>query len=190
MITKRLRKRSGISELVAAVLTIAITLIAGAALFGYVNGQAAASENRIGTANAANVNFLNEKFVVTDLAVVTDQHTANIWVYNNGNLTVNIRQIVLYDGTKNSLYVIFNGNTESPSGCGSGSSPKYGGSGSFVFGPTGTQISPQSNPVQITLELPSGCSFSASTTYYANVLGIYGNDLVFPTCDTNSGCTQ
>jgi hypothetical protein len=43
----------------AAVITIAITLVAGAALFGYVNSQAATSESSLGQANAANVDFLN-----------------------------------------------------------------------------------------------------------------------------------
>ena len=62
--SNRRRGRAGISEVVAAVLTIAITLIAGAALFGYVNGQAATSESNLGNAVGGNVNFLNERFVV------------------------------------------------------------------------------------------------------------------------------
>lgn len=173
----------------ATVLTVAITLIAGAALFGYVNGQAANSENKIAVGNAANVNFLNEKFVVVDLSIISGQGSASIWIYNNGNLTLNLAQIAVYNGSR-SLFFVFNGTSASSSGCASGPWPKFGSAGSFAFGTLGTQIKPLSSPVQITLTLPSGCKFQASTTYYANVLGVWGNDVVYSTCDSTSGCTS
>lgn len=168
----RFGKRAGISELMATVLTIAITLIAGAALFGYVNGMAANSESAIGVSNANNVNFLNERFVSTDMGF-SGTSSAVIWVYNNGNVTLGLKQITLFDSTKNSLYVVYN-NTPSGSGCGSISSPKNGAAPGFNFGSTGTKIPAGSNPYKITLNLPASCSFVSGTTYYVSVLGLYG----------------
>ncbi len=97
------RKRTGLSDLVATVLLIAMTLIAGAALFGYINGQAASSENKLGAANAANVNFLNERFVIPQL---TFKYTAptnqiSVYLYNDGQLTDSFVEIEVYTLPRN-----------------------------------------------------------------------------------------
>jgi hypothetical protein len=182
-----------------AVITVAITLIAGAALFGYVNAEASRSENNLGVANAANVNFLNEKFVVVDMAVpplgspgcTTSTCSANIWIYNNGHLTLSIEQIVLYDRTK-SFHVTFDGSPSGGNCAGNGQATYYpaGSPAPFLFGGGGTEIVNGTSPVQITLTLSSPCTFAPGTTYYANVLGVYGNVMVYPECDTYSGCTS
>ena len=192
--------RHGISDLMATVLLVAMTLIAGAALFGYVNGQAANSETSLGNANASNVNFLNERFVVVDMAVpsfgtpncTVVSCSATIWIYNNGGLTLNIEQIVLYQASnKQNLYVVFDGSGSS-GGCGSASSPAHGSSPGFVYGQGGTGINAGASPVQITLKLPVGCftGFGSSTTYMANVLGLYGNIVLYSQCDALTGCTN
>jgi flagellin-like protein len=60
-IGNRLRKRA-ISELVATLLMVAVTLVAGAAVLGWVNGQASTSEQAYGASAANNINYLNERF--------------------------------------------------------------------------------------------------------------------------------
>jgi hypothetical protein len=80
----------------AAIITIAITLIAGAALFGFVNGQAASSENSLGVANAANVNFLNERFVVPQVAFSQGGGSATLYIYNNGEVENNFASVEVY----------------------------------------------------------------------------------------------
>jgi hypothetical protein len=187
--------RAGLSDLMATVLLVAMTLIAGAALFGYVNGQAANSENAVGASNQANVNFLNERFVVVDMAINSVGPSADIWIYNNGNLNLNLEQISLYQASdKQAFYIVF-GNGPSSGGCGSASSPgfgtatylKSGTSTPFVFGSSGTQIPMGSSPIEITLQLPTGCSgFASSTTYDFNVLGLYGN-IIVAQCDSVNG---
>jgi len=96
------RRRVAVSELVGTLIMVAITLVAGAAVFGWINGQAGTSENAYGVSVANNVNFLRERFVV-----VTQTFTgtgtngacaggtspnlqctgANFWVYNNGQIS-------------------------------------------------------------------------------------------------------
>jgi flagellin-like protein len=57
----RTHRRKGISELMGAVLMIAITLVAGVAAFGWVMSQTSISENAYGSHAAANINYLNER---------------------------------------------------------------------------------------------------------------------------------
>jgi hypothetical protein len=173
----------------AAVITIAITLIAGGALFSYVNGQAATSENSLGQANAANVNFLDERFVVADMGF--SGNTAVLSIYNNGNLTLRLGEIVLYNVNRTQLYAVFNSTTSGPSPssyCGNVLQPSIGSAGGFTFGASGTSL-PVGSVATITLTLPnnSGANCldpnSTSTTYYATILGLYGSKAVYYQCD-------
>jgi flagellin-like protein len=102
------RKKVAVSELVGTLIMVAITLIAGAAVFGWINGQAGTSENAYGASVANNVNFLRESFVV-----VTQTFTglgangacnggisphfqctgANFWVYNNGQVVFTLSSL-------------------------------------------------------------------------------------------------
>ena len=58
------RKRRADSEVMGTRLMVAVTLVAGATVFGFVNGQAAASESQYGASVAINVNSLKEHFVI------------------------------------------------------------------------------------------------------------------------------
>src|SRR6267143_5633731 len=85
-------------------LMVSITLIAGAAVIGWVNGQARTSENAYGASAAAGVNYLREHF-----APVTSTFTgtggvacsgsptvckvANFWVFNNGQLAFTLANL-------------------------------------------------------------------------------------------------
>lgn len=92
---------------------VAITLIAGAAVFGWINGQAGSSENAYGQSVANNVNFLKERYVVVSQTFTGSgsgnscsggnspnfQCTgADFWIYNNGQVgftlyTIRIRNL-------------------------------------------------------------------------------------------------
>jgi len=92
------KRRVATSELMGALIMIAITLVAGAAVFGWVNGQAGSSENAIGQSAANNANYLREHFSqVTSTftgpagAACSGSPTvctiANFWIFNNGQLS-------------------------------------------------------------------------------------------------------
>lgn len=89
------RKRRAVSEIMGTLLMVAVTLVAGAAVFGFVNGQAATSESQYGASVAKNVNYLNEHFEVLNLQSPSADCSKNpsgvnyctvLWVsiYNNG----------------------------------------------------------------------------------------------------------
>jgi len=92
------RKRVAVSELIGTLLMVAITLIAGAAAFGWVNGQAKTSEIAYGQNAAAGVNYLQEHFApIASTFTGTgggacsgspDACTvANFWIFNNGRVS-------------------------------------------------------------------------------------------------------
>ena len=95
------KKRKAVSEIMGTLIMVTITLIAGAAVFGWVNGQASNSEGAYGQSVANNVNFLRERFVVvtqsftgtgTNGICAGGTHPyleclgANFWLYNSGQL--------------------------------------------------------------------------------------------------------
>ncbi|MDG6964975.1 MAG: hypothetical protein JRM83_08340, partial [Nitrososphaerota archaeon] len=79
-------RRRGLSEVIGTVLVAAMTLIAGAAIFGYVNGQ-----------------YLEEKFTVVDIVasnVTCGTSTCasfTLWIYNTGRIDLSLVQVRLYD---------------------------------------------------------------------------------------------
>ncbi len=80
------RKRVAISEVFGSLIMIAVTLIAGVAVFGFINGQAGSSAQAVGNSAAGNINFLNEREVVLTAAYVSSAQ-ATVWVYNNGDIS-------------------------------------------------------------------------------------------------------
>jgi flagellin-like protein len=178
-IRKRHRRRA-VSELVAAVLTIAITLVAGAALFGYINGQAAASENKLGAAAGGNANFLAEKFVVVQMGFSSScgspsPNCAIVWLYNNGQVDLQLKWVHMYNGSRTGnnipLNFTFNGTSTLGGTCASGTGTMSPG---FSL-----DIPQQSSPTSMKLFISSSCSFTPGTTYYVNILAQFGNNVVY-----------
>ncbi len=97
---RRVRKRA-ISEVMGSLLMIAITLVAGTAIFGFVNMQSSNSALAVGKSAAQNVNFLNEREVIL-LATKASSTTANIYVFNSGSINPEtFLQVMVLDSTKN-----------------------------------------------------------------------------------------
>jgi hypothetical protein len=77
----------------SALIMIAITLVAGAAVFGFVNSEAGNSASAVGNSVASNINFLNEREVVVAACLASGSGSCqaggthvNLYVYNNGQL--------------------------------------------------------------------------------------------------------
>jgi hypothetical protein len=212
---------------VATVLLVAITLIAGAALFGYVNAQAAGSENKLGAANAGNVNFLNERFVVpqvayaytssttttitsvtTSTATLSTGKVVTLYIYNNGELTDSFSEIEVFcsqtltgascRSTMDLTYYYHTGhnfvmdnNQCFPLVGGQCKNPAYNVTANTspaietpLLGPESGLPSlsvPVGSTSYITLELPSfsAGAYAQSSTYDFNLLGTYGNTLLY-----------
>lgn len=89
-------------------LAIAMTLIAGAAAWGFVRSQAGVSEGAINSNGLATNNMLAEHFAVTTMyfGATTSTNVITFWVYNTGSITFQVASVRLYDsaGLINLLY--------------------------------------------------------------------------------------
>lgn len=161
------RKRAGITPVIATLMIIAVTIVAGGAVFFYVNSQAAIQEQRLGEANSSYLNFLNERFVTVNANFSSNKVT--IWFYNNGNLTTKIQQIWIWNTTR-SLYVAYN------------SSGVFSGSSSYpvsLESPVLPISLPSGSTQKITLTLPGTLTFNAGRTYYIHAVAQYGNTYTY-----------
>ena len=162
-------------------MTMAITLVAGTAVFGYVRNQANVSELAYGQNVGGTLNFLQEKFVIP--LVSYSSNSVTIYVYNNGQTADQFTQVEVYGPTRSALDVVFDTNyvtINGPSSCkatlpaGSYETPTLGtNTGSF---------SVKLNYVgSITLKLPTctGMTFQPGNTYFLKILGQYGNTAVY-----------
>lgn len=92
------RDRPGASEIIGAVLAIAVTLVAGAAAWGFVRAQAVASEDSIQSGAVGTNNYLAEHFNVVDMYFPSST-TVTFWTYNTGTITDQINSVRLYGST-------------------------------------------------------------------------------------------
>jgi len=99
--TNRSKRIVGISDLVASVMTIAITIIAGVSVFSYVNAQSAVSSQSYGQSVGTYIEQMREKFVIVNAALnYPNGGKVTVWVYNYGDIDTRIVQ--LYMGTSQS----------------------------------------------------------------------------------------
>lgn len=179
---RRATKRQGISELVGSILAIAITLIAGAAVFGYVNTQANVTEKQLGTGVGGTVNYLQERFAVVDLYFVSSSQVT-VYFYNNGNIALSPVEMILYNSGR-TLYLTYSASTVAYTtpGCGSFTATTSNENPLLWSSTTssGLQVSIQAfQAVTLTLPTCSGASFVSGTTYAVNLIGLYGNSITY-----------
>lgn len=98
---------------------IAVTLVAGAAVFGWVNGQAGNSENQYGASAAGGINFLREHFSPVTYTFGASGGPcsgnpkactmASFWVFNNGQLAFALASLQIQSavGSANYLNIIY-----------------------------------------------------------------------------------
>lgn len=184
-------RRRGISELVGSLLAIAMTLIAGAAVFGYVNSQAGVSEVAYGNSVGANVGYLNENFKVIDMYFPSTTEVS-FWLYNVGGGPLLLSSVRLY-GTAGLVNLMFNFTQSGGSSTnyaydllGSSSGCKLTAASFESPALSGVDVKVQ-NGVLITLTIPgtaSGCpsygqTFNTGTTYDITVVGLYGYSVTY-----------
>jgi len=186
------RNRVAASEAIGAMLAIAMTLVAGAAAWGYVRSQAASSESALNS-NALNTNnLLNEHFSIVDLYFPTTT-SATFILYNTGSLTDQVQSVRLYDSA-GLINVYYNSTKHSPCNgdCVMDLKSSLSGECKTAAGSyetpsvTGTTYK-TTNEAFFTVTIPpttSNCpsygqTISSSNTYTVVVTGIYGNVQTF-----------
>jgi len=82
-------------------MTIAITLVAGTAVFGYVRSQANVSELAYGQNVGVTLNFLQERFVIP--LVSYSSNSVTVYVYNNGQTIDQFTQLEVYGPSRSAM---------------------------------------------------------------------------------------
>ncbi|MEM2872890.1 MAG: archaellin/type IV pilin N-terminal domain-containing protein [Nitrososphaerales archaeon] len=98
------RIRKGVSPVIATTIIITLTLVVGFAVWSFVNSEAAAASGAFGESTASNVNYLREKFVITN-AAFNSNGTITIWFYNNGAVNTQIKEIYIGTSTTSMIKV-------------------------------------------------------------------------------------
>ncbi len=162
-------------------MTIAITLVAGTAVFGYVRTQANVSELAYGQNVGGTLNFLQERFVIPLVSYTSNSVT--IYIYNNGQTVDQFTQVEVYGPTRSAMDIVYDANyatVNNPVSC-RGQTP----GGNLETPPLGVFQSSFSIKINyvasITIRLPTcaGLTFLPSNTYFVKLLGQYGNTAVY-----------
>ncbi len=188
------RRRVALSEAIGAVLSIAITVVAGSAAFSFINLQARVSElnyaNSVGTTNS----YLAENFKVIDIYFASSTQMG-IWVYNIGNINLQTFSVRVYDSASlvNVLYNYTGTTTKTDRVFDLRASSTYLHTtcrlaGSTYESPTISTVNTVIQNAQLllltipptTTNCPSyGATFTSGTTYFVKVTGLYGNVVAY-----------
>ena len=181
ILTQRARRRRAVSELTGVLLSLGVTLTAGAAVWAFARSQAGVQEQQLGTAFNSNVNALNEQFVVAQVVYAASSIT--IYIYNSGQAPVQFSQIEVYNSTRTKIDLTFTATKVTDlNHVGTCSVTPPGALESTLLGGSPTSFTVNGGTVSaITLTFP-GCytgTFKSGFTYFLNVLGRYGNTATY-----------
>jgi hypothetical protein len=163
-------------------LLLAMTLVAGFALFGYVRSQASVSELSYAQSVGGTLSYLQERFVIPLVTYTSDSIT--IYVYTNGQLPSQFAQIEVYGPSRSAMDLVYDSNlvtVTDPAPC-SGQIQATSTNESPMLGTSADSFSVNVNNVAaIVLTLPScpGLSFQPGSFYFVKLLGIHGNTAVY-----------
>ncbi len=157
----------GVSQILASLILITITLGVGFGLFGYVNGAVVTAERAYADALQLQMNELQESFIIAYANFSSNELT--IWFFNNGNINSSIIQIIIWNATS-SLLVTYN-DTFVVQGASSYAASSYEDPVLPLFLKTEAVTS-------IKLTLPTG-SFNDGRVYNIKALGTYGNTYTY-----------
>jgi hypothetical protein len=173
-------------------LAIAMTLVAGAAAWGFVRSQAGSSENALNGNSVATNDLLSEHIAVEDMYFPSTT-TLTFILYNSGSITDQIQSVRLYDsaGLMNLWFNstgIGGSKTDYVYDLKSTLTAKCKTAASGYESPSVTLTTVKAtNEKFFTLTVPpttSNCpsygqTFSSTTTYTVVVTGIYGSVVTF-----------
>jgi hypothetical protein len=191
------KKRVAVSELVGTLIMVSITLVAGAAVFGWINGQAGVSEHAYGQSVANNVDFLNERFAPVAVTFQGGANCggngctfANFSIYNSGSVSFTLYSVriqslsAIPQPLDITFYYLSSAGCQGPNGfCFSATEP------SCISTSSGSLVNPPISPLpqsrlssDFEIMMPTGAQCSAGalyldpgSVYTFTLVGLYGN---------------
>ena len=100
----RLGKRSGVSPVISTTILLAITITMGLSLWGFVNSASSSSAESFTNEITDYVNYVNERYVIVNLAFGYDNPDVNacsddsdcvtLWIYNYSERDVRVEKVL------------------------------------------------------------------------------------------------
>lgn len=178
----RCHKRRAVSELVATMLLLAMTVVAGFALFGFVRAEAGSSELSYAQNVGGTIQYLQEAFVVPQVSYSSSSVT--IYVYTSGEVPTQLAQVEVFGPSRAAMDVIFDAShvtVNAPASC-AGQTAAGSSNEQPLLGAAQADFSSGVNSVAtVVLTLPScsGLAFSPGTTYFVELLGVAGDTVTY-----------
>ena len=188
LLIRNKRKRRAVSEVLATLIMVAITLVAGTAAFAWINGEAASSEKVYGDSVAGGTNYLAEHFtlVTSTFSGCTGSPKvctgASFWVFNNGQLDFTLSSLRIKSASSsNSLDIVYTATGFTA----------YNGATALTCNPHTPGFSvPTMNPVPMgtltttpySVTIPTSCvgvNIVVGQGYIITMTGLYGNVVQF-----------
>ena len=152
-----------ITPVIATVMMIGLTIAVGFAAWAWARSAATNSESNFGNAIGSDINYVKENFEVANVNFSsTSPQSATLWIYNNGNSTVYIKQIWISNASSSfsQTYTSLNATITTKFNC-------------YCL-----EVHSQT-VVSITLSLTSPTVFTSGVLYQFKALGVYGNTNTF-----------
>lgn len=88
--------RRGVSPVIATTIILAITITLGLGLWSFANSGVSTATNTYANVITAYGNYTSDRFVIANIAFdYPSNNEATVWVYNNGHLGTEIKNIIL-----------------------------------------------------------------------------------------------
>lgn len=107
----RRRGRLGVSPVISSTIIIAMTVVLGLSLWSFVTSQVNTSTQSFASATTDYVNYVNERYVITNMAFgyddpkikgcPDDSKCVTIWIYNFSERDVRISRVLFGDSAAN-----------------------------------------------------------------------------------------
>jgi flagellin-like protein len=176
------RKRKAVTELVGTMLLLGMTLVAGFAVFAFVQSQAGVSELTYAQSVGGTVSYLQERFEVPLVSYTTSSIT--VYIFTNGQVPTQLAQIEVFGPSRSAMDVVYSASSvtvASPASC-AGQTPASSQTESPMLGGGSGKLSVSVSSVSsVELTLPScaGLGFVPGDVYFVELLGMYGNTATY-----------
>ena len=110
-----MKRHSGVSPVIATVIILAVTVTLGIALWSFVNSEVNTSTEVFANEVTDYINYLNDRFIIVNIAFSHDAVAASsppdnfvsVWIYNNGNLPLEVNAVFFGPGSSSMKQVEF-----------------------------------------------------------------------------------
>ena len=93
-------ERVAMSPVIASIILSAMVLVVGAGVWSYSQGAASMVANDYADDTIDMINTIQERYVIEHINFDNDTHALTLWIYNYGDVSINIDTKITVDDTE------------------------------------------------------------------------------------------